>query len=61
MEALLSEESLSEDAKKFDASVRMLTLREYDYLDFRYSCAVHGFTHYANANCSLMMSLLNHG
>ena len=36
MEALLSDESLMEDNKKFEASVRTLTLREYDFLDFRY-------------------------
>jgi len=35
MEALLSDEGLLEDSKKFEASVRNLTLREYDYLDFR--------------------------
>ena len=35
MEALLSDEAIADEAKKFDSSVKMLTLREYDYLDFR--------------------------
>ena len=35
MEALLPEESVEEDKKSFDAAVRILTLKDYDYLDFR--------------------------
>ncbi len=35
MEALLSDDAIADEAKKFDSSVKMLTLREYDYLDFR--------------------------
>ena len=35
MEALLPEESVDEDKKSFDAAVRILTLKDYDYLDFR--------------------------
>ncbi|CAB4063578.1 DNAH [Lepeophtheirus salmonis] len=35
MEALLPEDSLDEDNKSFDSAVRVLTMREYDYLDFR--------------------------
>ena len=35
MEALLPEEALEEDFKTFDSAVRVLTLRDYDYLDFR--------------------------
>ena len=35
MEALLSDEAIADEAKKFDSSVKMLTLREYEYLDFR--------------------------
>ena len=35
MEALLPEEALEDDFKNFDSAVRVLTLRDYDYLDFR--------------------------
>ena len=35
MEALLPEEALEDDFKTFDSAVRVLTLRDYDYLDFR--------------------------
>ena len=35
MEGLLPEESVDEDKKSFDAAVRILTLKDYDYLDFR--------------------------
>jgi hypothetical protein len=35
MEALLPEEALEDDFKTFDSAVRILTLRDYDYLDFR--------------------------
>ncbi|XP_059081897.1 dynein axonemal heavy chain 5-like [Tigriopus californicus] len=35
MEALLPEETLEDDFKTFDSAVRVLTLRDYDYLDFR--------------------------
>ena len=35
MEALLPEESVEEDNKSFEAAVRILTLKDYDYLDFR--------------------------
>ena len=35
MEALLPEEALADDYKVFDSAVRVLTLRDYDYLDFR--------------------------
>ena len=35
MEALLPEEALEDDHKTFDSAVRVLTLRDYDYLDFR--------------------------
>lgn len=35
MEALLSEESMEEEKKTFEAGVRILTLKDYDYLDFR--------------------------
>ena len=35
MEALLPEEALEDDFKSFDSAVRVLTLRDYDYLDFR--------------------------
>ena len=35
MEALLSEESMEEERKTFEAGVRILTLKDYDYLDFR--------------------------
>jgi hypothetical protein len=35
MEALLPEEALDDDFKSFDMAVRVLTLKDYDYLDFR--------------------------
>ena len=35
MEGLLSAEALEEDLKSFESSVRHLTLKDYDYLDFR--------------------------
>jgi hypothetical protein len=35
MEALLPEEALEDEFKTFDSAVRVLTLRDYDYLDFR--------------------------
>ncbi len=35
MEALLSDEAVDEEKKTFDAAVRILTLKDYDYLDFR--------------------------
>lgn len=35
MEALLPEEALEDDFKSFDMAVRVLTLKDYDYLDFR--------------------------
>jgi hypothetical protein len=35
MEALLPDEVLAEEQKKFSTSVQHLTQREYDYLDFR--------------------------
>ena len=35
MEALLAEDALEDDHKTFDSAVRILTLRDYDYLDFR--------------------------
>jgi hypothetical protein len=35
MEALLPDEVLAEEHKKFTTSVQHLTQREYDYLDFR--------------------------
>jgi hypothetical protein len=35
MEALLPDEVLSDENKKFTTSVQLLTNREYDYLDFR--------------------------
>ena len=35
MEALLPEEALEDDFKSFDLAVRVLTLKDYDYLDFR--------------------------
>ena len=35
MEALLAEDSLSDDEKKFNTAVKQLTEKEYDYLDFR--------------------------
>lgn len=35
MEGLLPEEALEDDFKSFDSAVRILTLRDYDYLDFR--------------------------
>ena len=31
----LTEEALEDDFKNFDSAVRVLTLRDYDYLDFR--------------------------
>ncbi len=35
MEALLPEEAIEDDFKSFDMAVRVLTLKDYDYLDFR--------------------------
>ena len=35
MEALLSDEAVDEEKKTFDAAVRILTLKDYDYMDFR--------------------------
>ena len=35
MEALLAEDALSDDAKKFNSAVKQLTEKDYDYLDFR--------------------------
>ena len=35
MESLLPAEALEDDFKNFDSAVRVLTLRDYDYLDFR--------------------------
>lgn len=35
MEALLAEDALTEDSKKFNAAVKQLTEKDYDYLDFR--------------------------
>ena len=35
MEALLAEDALSDDSKKFNAAVIQLTEKDYDYLDFR--------------------------
>ena len=35
MEALLSDEAVDEEKKTFDAAVRILTLKDYDDLDFR--------------------------
>ena len=37
MEALLSEESVDEDKRNFEAVVNILKLREYDFLDYRNS------------------------
>ena len=35
MEALLPEDALADDQKKFEAAVNLLTQKDYDYLDFR--------------------------
>ena len=35
MESLLPAEALEDDHKNFESAVRVLTLRDYDYLDFR--------------------------
>ena len=35
MEALLAEDALADDSKKFNAAVKQLTEKDYDYLDFR--------------------------
>ena len=35
MESLLAAEVLEDDHKQFESAVRVLTLRDYDYLDFR--------------------------
>ena len=35
MEALLAEDALTGDSKKFNAAVKQLTEKDYDYLDFR--------------------------
>ena len=35
MESLLPAEALEDDHKNFESAVRILTLRDYDYLDFR--------------------------
>ena len=52
MEALLAEDALEDDHKTFDSAVRILTLRDYDYLDFR--CVLRNsifvYAKYTNTN-----------
>lgn len=48
MEALLSDEAMDEEKKTFDAAVRILTLKDYDYLDFRNTMYDRDYTDFQN-------------
>ena len=59
MESLLPAEALEDDHKNFESAVRVLTLRDYDYLDFRNEGFDRDYVDFSNRMDSLTVKLHN--